>query len=148
MLSVDTNLLVYALNRACPEHAAARGFLSELVDADDVAICELVLLELYVLLRNPAVFPSPCSAPKAVARIRTLRSHPRWRVVDYPGHVPELMDELWRHAGERGFARRRVFDLRLALALRHHGVTRLATANPGHFAGLGIEEVFDPLAGS
>ncbi len=65
MLSIDTSILLYALNRDAPEHAAARRFVAECGQRDDVAICELVLVELYVLLRNPAVVPRPLGAARA-----------------------------------------------------------------------------------
>ena len=145
MLSFDSNILVYALNRACAEHNAARTFLQSLGAEDNVAICELVLLEVYVLLRNPAVFPTPSSPADAVSRIQRFRQHPRWRLVDYPGPAPGLMESLWRDAASPGVGRRRVFDLRLARTLLHHGVTELATANVRHFEGLGFRRVWNPL---
>jgi len=49
-------------------------------------------------------------------------------------------------AGEAGFARRHIIDLRLALTLQHHGVTELATANVKDFEGLGFERVWNPAA--
>src|SRR3989338_7026416 len=45
MLSVDTNLLLYAYEASCPEHKAAYAFFSSLVNRDDVAISEFVLVE-------------------------------------------------------------------------------------------------------
>ena len=145
MLSIDTNILVYVLNRASREHAAAKAFLSRIATTADVVICELVLLEAYVLLRNPAVFPTPCSAPEAVQRIQAFRQHPRWRVVDYPGGAARIMDALWTEASRPNLGRRRVFDVRLALTLRHHNVTELATANVSHFNGFGFTRVWDPV---
>jgi predicted nucleic acid-binding protein len=32
VISIDTNLLLYGLNRDCPEHAAARAFLEDCAD--------------------------------------------------------------------------------------------------------------------
>ncbi len=56
MISFDTNLLLYSLNQDCAEYSGARAFFASLPTASGaVAICELVLVELYVLLRNPAV---------------------------------------------------------------------------------------------
>ncbi|CKQ36138.1 Conserved protein of uncharacterised function%2C win PIN domain [Mycobacterium tuberculosis] len=43
MLSIDTNILLYAQNRDCPEHDAAAAFLVECAGRADVAVCELVL---------------------------------------------------------------------------------------------------------
>lgn len=146
MLSVDTNILVHALNRRAPEHEEARAFLAGLADERDVAICELVLLEVYVLLRNPAVFSSPCSPAEAVDRIQGYRRHPKWQLVDYPGEEADVMARLWEAAARPGASRRRVFDVRLALTLRHHGVTHLATANTKDFDGFGFTKVWDPLS--
>ena len=39
-------------------------------------------------------------------------------------------------------------DSRLALTLRHHGVTDFATRNGAHFAGFGFARVRNPLASS
>jgi hypothetical protein len=49
-------------------------------------------------------------------------------------------------AATAGFGRPRVFDVRLGLTLRHHGVAELATANIGDFQGLGFRRVFNPCA--
>jgi hypothetical protein len=56
-----------------------------------------------------------------------------------------LHDQLWRLAGESGFARRRIYDVRLGLSLRRQGVTEFATANVRDFEGLGLERVWNPL---
>jgi hypothetical protein len=38
-----------------------------------------------------------------------------------------------------------VFDARLALTLRHHGVSEFATANIKDSAGFGFDRVWNPL---
>jgi len=55
------------------------------------------------------------------------------------------MDRVWQAAGKKGFARRRIFDVRLGETLRHHGVTQFATANVKDFETLGFEKVWNPL---
>lgn len=142
MISFDTNVLFPGLEPSHVDHARARAFLEGL-PAGRVAICELVLTELYVMVRNPATARRPLGAPEAARLIHTLRTNPAWRLVDYPGG---LMDGVWNAAAAPGFARRRVFDARLGLTLLHHGVTDLATANLKDFAGLGFRRVFNPLA--
>lgn len=141
MISVDTNILLYSQNADCPENGAARGFLQEIAGSQDVVICELVLVELYILLRNPAVLPRALGPGDAAATCRAYRSNPLWRLVE---NAP-VMEKVWAVAGDAGFARRRIIDLRLALTLQHHGVTRLATANVKDFEGLGFEHVWNPL---
>lgn len=141
MISIDTNLLLYSLNEDCAEHASARAFLEECSQRDDVAICDLVLLELYQLLRNPTVLARPLDAPEAAALCAEFRNYPSWAVVE---NAP-IMDRVWRLAAQPGIARRRLFDARLALTLLHHGVAELATRNVGDFEGLGLERVWNPL---
>lgn len=51
VVAFDTNILIYALNASVPEHLAARRFLEELGERDSVVVSELVLIELYGLLR-------------------------------------------------------------------------------------------------
>lgn len=117
--------------------------LAELGRSDDVALCELVLLELYLLVRNPAVLRRPLSAPDAAAVCQTWRHHPRWRVVD----AAPVMEGVWSLAATPGFARRRVVDARLGLTLRHHGVTVFYTRNVRDFEGLGFERLVNPFEG-
>ena len=144
MISFDTNILLYALNRDCPEYSGARAFFgSPPLTTGAVVICELVLVELYVLLRNPSVLKKPLGSQEAVNLIENFRRHPTWRLVDYPG--AGLMNDVWRFASHPGIGRRVVFDARLALTLRRHGVTEFATRNENHFQGFGFSRVWNPL---
>ncbi len=144
MISFDTNLLMYSLNGDSPHHEAAREFFATLTPNDaEVAVCELVLVELYNLLRNPSVCDPPAAPEQAVHVVTHYRRHPTWKLVDYPGG---LMDEIWDAASRPGFARRRIYDVRLALTLRHHRVTAFATTNIKDFQGFGFRRVWNPLA--
>ncbi|MCX6937501.1 MAG: PIN domain-containing protein [Verrucomicrobia bacterium] len=146
MTSIDTNLLFYALQVTCPEHTRARDFLNAQTTRTDFALCELVLTELYVQLRNPATARQPLTPEAAVALIQRFRTHPTWSLLDYPGYDSGAADALWQHAAAPQFARRRIYDARLALTLRHHGVTEFATANVKDFADFGFTRVWNPLA--
>jgi toxin-antitoxin system PIN domain toxin len=141
VISIDTNLLLYSLNRDCPEHGAARAFVLSCVDRRDVAIAELVLVELYVLLRNPAVVRKPLEGDAAAGLCQAFRRNPRWALVD----TAAVMDRVWAAAARPGVARRHLFDARLAHTLLDNGVKQLATHNPRDFEGFGFERVFDPL---
>jgi uncharacterized protein len=146
MISFDTNLLLYSLNQDCAEYNDARAFFASLPAAPaTVAICELVLVELYVLLRNPVVLRNPLDPVDAASVIQTFRRHPDWLLLDYPGDTSTVMDQVWRLAARPNIGRRVVFDARLALTLRHHGVTEFATRNQGHFTGFGFARVWNPL---
>lgn len=142
MLSVDTNILFVAHDSSSSGHEEALSFVRAHRDNQRFVICELVLVELYLLLRNPIVSARPLSAAEAVAACGTYRSNPSWRLVE---NAP-VMGEVWRHARARQFARRRIIDTRLALTLRHHGVREFATANAKDFKGFGFARVWNPLS--
>jgi len=142
MLSIDTNILFAALEATAPHHERARAFLESHHDNGSMVVCELVLVELYLLLRNPAVVTNPLSAGIAGRLIAEFRHHPRWRLVE---NAP-VMAAVWDQAGRDPFARRKLIDVRLALTLRHHGVTEFATVNGADFRDLGFRRVWNPLA--
>lgn len=144
MLSIDTNILLYAQNRDCAEHQPARTFIQECAGRHDIAICELVLIELYQLLRNPAVLRAPLDAPDAAGVCQIYRDNPRWALIE---NAP-VMDQVWATAARPGTARRAVFDARIALTLRHHGITGFATRNPSDFEGFGFMNLINPIDGA
>jgi toxin-antitoxin system PIN domain toxin len=145
MTSCDTNVLFAALDSESVHHAAARAFLQRMDNNDQFGLCELVLVELYGLLRNPTVVKQPLTAPEAGQAIQRFLSHPRWLVFDYPGPQAGIMEQLWNLAAHPSFPYRRIYDARLGLTLRHHGVTELATRNVRDFQMLGFKKVWDPL---
>jgi uncharacterized protein len=142
MLSFDTNLAVHAANTASPVHRAAFAFLETLAAEPGVVVCELMLVELYLELRNEKIFPQPLGAAQAAAVCQAYRSNRTWMLVD----SAPVMDEAWRFASGRGFAFRRIIDVRLALTVRYHGVTAFATTNVKDVQGLGFDRVWNPLA--
>lgn len=141
MLSIDTNILLYAQNADCPEHGAAAAFLAGCARRTDVAICELVLMELYQLLRNPTVVTHPLDGPEAADVCHTFRRNRRWALIE---NAP-VMNEVWALAAAPGVARRRLFDARLALTLRHHGIDEFATRNINAFTDFGFARVWNPI---
>lgn len=141
MISFDTNIAVYAANRAADRHTAAYAFLAELGARSDVAVAELMLVELYLKLRNAKIFPAPLTPAQAATVCQAYRNNRAWMLVD---HAP-IMDATWRLAATRGFAFRRIIDARLALTLIHHGVREFATSNVKDFHGLGFDRVWNPL---
>ena len=108
MISCDTNLLFYALNARAPEQPQARAFFEAHADSPSFVLCELVLIELYGLLRNPVTRRPPLPAAEAVHIIDRFRRHPTWRVVDYPGPPARNVERtcgLWTRGALGGSAR-------------------------------------------
>ncbi len=141
MLGIDTNILAYARLGRSSWHEKAKGFLESVADDPQVVISELVLVELYLLLRNDKILSPALSAEAAVQECALFRTHPRWQLVD----SADVMGQVWPLAAEKHVPRRRIFDVRLAKSLQAHGVTQFATANMKDFEGLGFERVWNPL---
>ena len=113
----------------------------------DVAISELTLVEFYVLLRSPVVLAQPLKASEAVEVVQTYRAHPNWTLLGFDPDSAGLHDELWTLVAREAFARRRIYDARLALSLSRQGVREFATANVKAFEGFGFVRVWNPLEG-
>ncbi len=143
MLTADTNLFIHAADPDSPQHRKARKFFDALPSLnDEFVVCELVLVELYMQLRNGMIFVKPYTAREAVAYCQALKQNPLWRCVDYDAKVSP---QLWRWAAETKAGFRQIIDARLAVTLRHHGVTKLATANVRDFKAFDFERVWNPL---
>ena len=129
MISFDSNIAVHAANSASSIHRPAVEFLQSIATRRDVAVCELVLVELYLKLRNDRIFPRPLNASQAATVCQTYRNNRAWSLID----SAPVMDAVWEQAEQRGFAFRRIIDVRLGLTLLHHGVTEFATTNEKDF---------------
>ncbi len=142
MTAVDTNILFAWLNRDHVAHPAAAAWIGGQSKNPHLVLCELNLVELYGLLRNAVLLESPLDGPAAVDVVQRLRRHPHWELIDYPGG---LMEKVWAAAAAPNFARRRIYDARLAETLRAHGVEELATINVKDFQDFGFTRVWNPL---
>jgi len=143
MNSLDTNILLYASNTSCPEHAAARPVVDQLLaKPGDWVIADQVLLELYRALRNPKVLARPRSAGEAARLINFYREEAGCAHVGYEEGVWKLLFPLLE---KTGFPAARTFDAQLAATLRHHGVTRFYTRNTKDFSGYGIRDIVNPV---
>lgn len=145
MISIDTNILFPLVVEDHPQHTQAADFAESLRTRSDVAISELVLLELYNLLRNPAVMTQPLGALAAVDVCEAFRQHPFWQTLGFPPESRPFHDAFWPRLRQADFARRRAFDWRLALSLLQQGVTEFATVNPKDFEDFGFERVWSPI---
>lgn len=143
ILSADTNLFLFAANPDSKHYAVAQRFFREHASGQSrFLICELVLVEIYMQLRNPAVFRETRSPHEAAEFCAALRGNPHWEKVDYE---PEVAKTLWKWAANTTTGFRHIIDARLALTLRQHGVTHFASANERDFNGFGFEEIWNPL---
>jgi hypothetical protein len=80
--------------------------------------------------------------------VQTYRSHPRWALLGFASDGNNLHEALWKSAAQTNFARRRIYDARLAMTLRQLGVTEFATANVKDFQGYGFQRIWNPIENS
>lgn len=144
MNSLDTNILYYATNTACPEHEKARTLLERVANEPvQWIIADQVLFEYYRLVRNPVVLAKPLSSVEAAERLRFFRDELGCRHCAYDrGCWEEAIDGL----SEPSFPARRTFDLVLAVTLRRNGVDAFYTRNVPDFESFGWFQVIDPLS--
>ena len=145
MKSLDTNILLYALNADCVEHERARTLIeSALHESDRWIVADQVYFELYRLLRNPAVLSAPLSASDAAQTIEWYRSRSgRLHCAYDPGLMPRVAS-AW---AAESFAACATFDFVLAVTLAANGVREFHTRNTDDFGPFGLFTVRNPIDG-
>jgi len=142
VILVDANLLVYAANRAAPEHERARVWLdARLNGTARVGLPWPSLLAFVRLTTNPLVVSKPVSARAAWTQVREwLTCEPAWIPLPGDEHIAlfgELLELEWMTA-------RLVPDAHLAALAMEHGLTCCSTDGDfARFPGLKWE---NPLA--
>ena len=143
MKSLDTNILLYAVNEDCREHSVCLDIVKKaLKEKNKWLVADQVWFELYRLLRNPVVLEKPLSAQDASSIINWYRESSGWLQCAWD---PEMMDELHGLWSLDNFTVRNTFDAVLALTLKNHGVKEFYTRNTKDFKRLGFFKVINPL---
>ena len=142
---IDTNLLLYAVNRDAPEHAAARQFLQTAASsADQWYLTDGILYEFLRVATHPKVFAQPLTWQEAMQFLQPLVRSPRFQLLTAGDRHFELLAEMLAtitHPSGNLF-----FDVRTAVLMREHGLRQIYTTDADflQFAGL---EVVNPLRG-
>ncbi|HXH08029.1 MAG TPA: TA system VapC family ribonuclease toxin [Vicinamibacterales bacterium] len=142
MILVDANLLVYAANRAAPEHDAAREWLdARLSGSSRVGLPWPSLLAFVRIVSNPMIMARPVTPAEAWRQVREwLACEAAWIPVPGPRHAA-LLEPLLRL---RVMTSRLVPDAHLAALAIEHGLTLCSTDGDfARFPGLRWE---NPLA--
>lgn len=143
MKSLDTNILIYAVNAGCVEHAAAKAvYESMLLEPDQWILSDQVLFEFYRGLRSAKILERPLDHPQALGQITFLREVSGVHHCAY-----ETM--FWRVL-MKGFATvqsksAHIFDRVLAVTLLQYGVTTFYTRNTKDFMGFGFKSLVNPI---
>lgn len=141
MVAVDTNLLLYALHPAAPEHLRARAALSQArADERGWGFTIGTVAEFWSVATRPAPGGALATPEEAAAFLASL--HRAGAQIWQMG--PEGGVRLLAAARVHGVCGRRIFDLQIALAARDNGATELWTHDRS-FLGLPGLAIRDPL---
>jgi uncharacterized protein len=144
MRSLDTNILLYAMNADCQEHRQALAVVEDMLSAPDQWIlADQVLLEYYRLVRNPSVLGHPLDSATAARQIQYFREKAGCAHCSYETALWPKLSSLLQAPS---FPARRTFDAVLAVTLKAHGVKRFFTRNKADFEPFGWFEVVNPIA--
>jgi hypothetical protein len=126
-IAVDTNLLVYAHNRASEWHTAAQHAIEDLAQSSAPwAIAWPCVHEFLATATNPRLFHRPEPVEAALQQVEAWMESPGLRLIgEMQGHWAEL-SRLLRGGRLIGGA---VHDARIAAICLEHGVTELWTAD-------------------
>jgi predicted nucleic acid-binding protein len=143
MNSLDTNILIYAINSGCEEHdRAKRIYESMLADASNWIISDQVLFELYRGLRSGKILEKPLTHSKALKQIVFLREDSGVLHCAYETN-------FWKHLildftdSERKPTH--IFDRLLAVTLKQHSVETFYTRNTKDFGAFNFKALINPI---
>ena len=124
MILPDVNTLLYAVNRASDQHAAAlRALRRGFDDPPGVAFAWTALLAFLRLTTRRGIFPKPLSLEDALRVIEHWLGHPRTQVVHSGERHAEILGRLLKLAGTAGNL---TTDADLAALAIEHGATVLS----------------------
>jgi toxin-antitoxin system PIN domain toxin len=142
-LVIDTNILLYAANEACPEHSDCRRFLIGCADGCDTCFLpENVIYEFLRVGTHPRVFPKPLRASEALKFLDALISTGNFKILGATQNHWKSLQALVRELGQP--AGNFFFDVHTVALMREHGIRRIASADLdfAKFPGL---DVVNPL---
>ena len=140
--SIDVNVLLYASNAGCAEHAKASAFLAECAGSRELLCLAWPTLMGYLrIATHPAIFNQPLLPDEAARNVDALLALPQVRTI---GEADGFWQEYRALAAELPLRGNLVPDAHLAALLRQHGVKTLYTRDRDFrkFSGLNLR---DPL---
>ncbi|MCR4420104.1 MAG: PIN domain-containing protein [Clostridia bacterium] len=132
MILLDTNILVYAVNRDAPRHGLCRALIAAARRKElEAAVVPQVLLEFFAVVTDRRRVRRPLDPITAWQEVEVLRAG--LRVVD-PG--PAALDRLAALLTQGKVAGAEVFDAWLAAQALAAGISTICTCNAADFAGI------------
>ncbi|XOV70635.1 MAG: PIN domain-containing protein [Verrucomicrobiota bacterium] len=145
MNSLDTNLLIYAVNRGCEEHVQAKKVYEWMLNApSDWIISDQILFEFYRGLRHPKILERPLNHREALKQITFLREDSGVLHCTYETSFWDnlIHDKKWKPGKSV-----HVFDRVLAVTLLKNGVKTFYTRNTKDFKSFEFDQLINPIDG-
>ena len=135
MRLVDANVLLYAINRATPNHQRARAWLDGALTGEEaIGFSWVVLLAFLRLSTHPSVFARPLDPAQAIDVVRGWLAQPSAMIVEPGPRHAEVLGGLLAEAGSAGNL---VNDAHLAaLAIERAASISTFDADFGRFRGV------------
>jgi hypothetical protein len=139
---IDTNILIYAINKDSPQHFKTAAFLEKILNGND-PWC-LTWVNIYEFLRlttDPRILSKPLSSHDAIEEMRKFLDHPRLEMLS---ETERHTEALRKSVAAAGIVRGIFFhDCHIAALLLEHDVRRIATADTD-FRKFPFLDVMDP----
>lgn len=135
MIIPDVNLLLYAYNPSCADHAkTARWWSDCLSGTEPVGLPHVVLFAFIRIATRPIAFDPPLAIADAADHVRAWLAQPNVQILlPGDGHLDRVLDLLQ----QIGTAGNLVTDAQLAaFAIEHHAVLHTADTDFLRFPGL------------
>jgi len=143
MNSLDTNILVYAINADCVEHEKAKAVYAEMLAAPhDWILSDQVLFEFYRILRNPKALGNPLSHEGALNQIVFLREKTG---VLHCTYEVSFWGNFLSGFSKNAKTATHVFDHILGVTLLSNGVDTFYTRNTKDFEQFGFPRITNPI---
>ena len=140
MILLDSNVLVYALNRDMPQYPACRDVVQRaMLGRVDGVVFPQVLMEFFATVTSRRLAPRPVPPADAMRRVDDWRN-----TLDVRYPTRQCLDEFTMLVEQAPRAGQAVHDIFLAAQMRTHGIAEICTANGADFAGIPGIEVRSP----
>lgn len=146
MNSVDTNVLIYAVNSGCAVHEKARAvYEMMLANPRDWILSDQVLFEFYRGLRHPKILERSLSHQMALDQILFLREQSGVLHCSYETSLWNLVTRKALNRAKPNPTAIHIIDKVLAVTLLHNGVKNLYTRHKKDFEKFAFEELINPI---
>jgi toxin-antitoxin system PIN domain toxin len=139
---VDTNVLVYALFPAMPQHAASRALLDRAkAGGANLCIAPQNLVEFYAVVTDPRRVTQPKTSDEALQAIDDMLALPGLRLLPVPADLITRWGQLLR---QQPATRKRAFDTQLVATMLGNSVAKIYTFNAVDFQPFHQLQVLTP----